>query len=181
MSVLCEENINITLRNATPRDIEALIHLRFDYLSEDGELSPEDVAAIKPPLEKYFAKHIADGTFIAIFAEAEGEIVSTAFLSITEKPASPSFITGKTGTILIIYAVKGGNNASQIYFQFFERYNIFKSLTYQVSKHYFAKILIVNNINHAKCPKPVGITDAPRIHKSYPIANKKSRRMCVSV
>ena len=33
-------------------------------------------------------------------AEMDEKVVSTAFLAISEKPANPMFITGKTGTLL---------------------------------------------------------------------------------
>ena len=36
-------------------------------------------------------------------AREEDNIVSCAFLLIVEKPMSPSFITGKTGTVLNVY------------------------------------------------------------------------------
>lgn len=42
-------------------------------------------------------------SFIAVLAEIDGETVSTAYLSISEKPANPSFLTGKIGTILNVY------------------------------------------------------------------------------
>ena len=91
----------MTLRKATLNDIELLIRLRIDYLTEDrGALSQEEEAAIKNQLEIYYTKHIKDNTFIGIIAEIEGEAVSTAYLAISEMPANPAFITGITGTLL---------------------------------------------------------------------------------
>lgn len=91
----------MVLRKANLDDIEALIQLRMDYLTEDlGELTQEEKAAVKAQLEKYFTKHIPAGTFIGILAEMDGKIVSAAYLAISEKPANPSFITGVTGTLL---------------------------------------------------------------------------------
>lgn len=40
---------------------------------------------------------------IVYVARNEVDIVSCAFLLIVEKPMSPSFITGKTGTVLNVY------------------------------------------------------------------------------
>ena len=92
---------NIILRKATLNDIELLIRLRIDYLTEDiGRLTKAEETAIRKQLSGYFAKHIPNNTFIAIFAELDSVVASTAFLAASEKPASPSFITGVTGTLL---------------------------------------------------------------------------------
>ena len=89
------------LRKATIDDMKLLIRLRIDYLTEDsGKLSYEEKIAIEKQLKDYFTKHISDNTFICILAEIEGDVVSTAYLSISEKPANPMFITGVTGTLL---------------------------------------------------------------------------------
>ena len=89
------------IRKATVNDINLLIKLRIDYLIYDrGCLSPNEEAAIKKQLEKYFAKHIPDNSFIGMLAEIDNTVVSVAYLSISEKPANPSFITGMTGTLL---------------------------------------------------------------------------------
>ena len=45
-------------------------------------------------------KHIPENSFIGMLAEIENTVVSAAYLSISEKPANPSFITGVTGTLL---------------------------------------------------------------------------------
>ena len=72
------------LRKATIDDMELLIRLRIDYLTEDsGELSYEEKIAIKKQLKDYFTKHISGNTFISILAEMEGEVISTAYLSIS--------------------------------------------------------------------------------------------------
>jgi len=93
--------VNMLLRKATLDDIEILIRLRLDYLTEDrGQLTQAEEIAVKQQLKKYFLQHIPNNTFIGIFAEINGTIVSTAYLSITEKPANPAFITGITGTLL---------------------------------------------------------------------------------
>lgn len=88
------------IRKAVPDDMDKLIKLRIDYLTIDmGGLKAEDEAVIKSQLVNYIAKNI-NQTFIAYFAEVDKKVVSTAFLAISEKPANPHFITGKTGTLL---------------------------------------------------------------------------------
>lgn len=91
----------MVIRKATVQDIDTLIQLRMDYLvGERDTLSDEEVTAMKQQLKPYFSKHISDNTFIGMLAETEGQVVSVAYLVISEKPASPSFITGMTGTLL---------------------------------------------------------------------------------
>lgn len=38
-----------------------------------------------------------------VFVEKEEEIAACAFLLVVEKPMSPAFITGRTGTVLNVY------------------------------------------------------------------------------
>ena len=89
------------LRKANLDDIELLIQLRIDYLTEDaGNLTQEESFAVKKQLRKYFLKAISNNSFIGILAEIDGAVVSAAFLVISERPANPAFITGITGTLL---------------------------------------------------------------------------------
>jgi len=91
------------IRKATIEDIDILIKLRFDYLLADrGDLIQEEEAAVRLQLKSYFPKHIGKD-FIAVFAVIDNQVVSTAFLAISEKPANPAFITGKTGTLLNVF------------------------------------------------------------------------------
>jgi ribosomal protein S18 acetylase RimI-like enzyme len=93
--------MEVVLRKANIDDVELLIKLRIDYLTEDkGSPSQYEETAIRNQLEEYFSKHIPNNTFIGIFAEANGKIASTAYLAVSEKPANQVFITGVTGTIL---------------------------------------------------------------------------------
>jgi GNAT superfamily N-acetyltransferase len=90
----------MVIRKATIEDLDILIKLRLDYLLADrGSLTPDEENAIRSQLAIYYPKHI-NNDFIAILAEKDNNILSTAFLAISEKPANPAFITGKTGTLL---------------------------------------------------------------------------------
>ena len=95
--------MNIIYRKANLFDIDKLIQFRLDFLTEDrGEL-PDDVKSnIVLQLKEYFTRHIGND-FIAFLAEAENQIVSGAFLVIIERPANPSFITGRIGTVLNVF------------------------------------------------------------------------------
>lgn len=95
--------MEITYRKATKLDIDVLIDLRLEYLLSDrGFLSEKDKDKITVQLKEYFNRNI-DTAFLAVIAESNGEVVSTAYLAISEKPANPSFITGKIGTVLNVY------------------------------------------------------------------------------
>lgn len=87
---------------ATLKDIRDLVQLRIDLLIMDhGSLSDEKESMIRNQSKEYFEKHISAGDFIGAIAKDEkGEIASAAFLSIQERPANPSFITGMTATLL---------------------------------------------------------------------------------
>ncbi len=89
------------IRKASIEDINILIELRIDFFTENrGNLTKEENIAIRTQLSGYFEKHIQDQTLIAALAETDNQILATAFLVITEKPAGPAFLTGKIGTLL---------------------------------------------------------------------------------
>ena len=84
-------------------DIEALVKMRLCYLIEDnGSLDAQDLAAIKRDLPGYFQAHLDRDLFIYVIRDGQN-IVSCAFLLIVEKPMSPAFINGRTGTVLNVY------------------------------------------------------------------------------
>lgn len=86
---------------ATIKDINMLTDLRFVYLQEDlGVIT--DKQLIQESLPGYYEKHLNKDLMVYIARDDE-DIVACAFLLIVEKPMSPSFITGKTGTVLNVY------------------------------------------------------------------------------
>ena len=88
---------------ATIEDIGVLTDLRIAYLNEDlGVISNENLELMQASLPSYYEKHL-NKDLMAYVARDEMDIVSCAFLLIAEKPMSPSFITGKTGTVLNVY------------------------------------------------------------------------------
>ena len=88
---------------ATIKDIGVLTDLRTAYLQEDlGAISGKDLELMKATLPSYYEKHL-NKDLMAYVARYEMDIVSCAFLLIVEKPMRPSFITGKTGTVLNVY------------------------------------------------------------------------------
>ena len=86
---------------ATIKDINGLTDLRLAYLQEDlGVIT--DKQLIQESLPGYYEKHLNKDLMVYVARDDE-DIIACAFLLIVEKPMSPSFITGKTGTVLNVY------------------------------------------------------------------------------
>jgi predicted GNAT family acetyltransferase len=86
---------------ANLNDIAKLIKVRFDYFAtENWEVTNKISEQIRTQLQSYYSKHMNDDFFAAFVEDEDGNVVSTAFLVIVEKPANLSWPTGKTGTIL---------------------------------------------------------------------------------
>ncbi|MDE6602080.1 MAG: GNAT family N-acetyltransferase [Lachnospiraceae bacterium] len=91
------------VEKANIEDVALLTELRLAYLNEDhGELSKNDVEIIRRDLPDYFKKNLNQNIFCYLIREKE-EIAACAFLLVVEKPMSPAFITGRTGTVLNVY------------------------------------------------------------------------------
>ena len=87
----------------TMEDIEQLTTLRIAYLAEDhGELKEKDLEILKRDLPDYFMRNL-NKTIFGYVARDEREIIACALLLVIEKPMSPAFITGRTGTVLNVY------------------------------------------------------------------------------
>ena len=93
-------------RMADKNDIDELVRMRIAYINEDyEEISEDQILQIQKVLPDYFENHTGVD-FFAFVAEDSGKMVSCAMLVVTEKPANPSFITGKIGTVLNVYTEK---------------------------------------------------------------------------
>lgn len=85
------------------KDIGVLTDLRIAYLNEDlGVISDKNLELMQATLPSYYEKYLNKDLMVYV-ARDEEDIVACAFLLIVEKPMSPSFITGKTGTVLNVY------------------------------------------------------------------------------
>lgn len=93
----------MVVENANIKDVTLLTELRLEYLKEDhGKLSKSDIEIIRRDLPDYFKKNLNQNIFCYLIREKE-EIAACAFLLVVEKPMSPEFITGRTGTVLNVY------------------------------------------------------------------------------
>lgn len=93
---------SLITETAKLKDIPQLTEMRLAYLKEDTGLSTEQEKKIRESLPDYFERNLNRNIFCYVCRDAE-EIVSSAFLLIIEKPMSPSFMNGKTGTVLNVY------------------------------------------------------------------------------
>lgn len=84
-------------------DLDQLIKLRIEYLLEDfGDISEDRLSQISEKLPSYYRDHLNKDLFVYVCREG-GDIISCCFLCVTEKPSSPSFLNGKTGSVLNVY------------------------------------------------------------------------------
>ncbi len=88
---------------AVPADAEELTRLRLAYLAEDlGPMPAEEEAALAAALPDYFRRMLRRG-LRGYVAREGGRTVACALLLTVEKPMSPAFPNGRTGTVLNVY------------------------------------------------------------------------------
>lgn len=84
-------------------DVPELVNLRLLYLAEDlGPLRQEDEAALREALPDYLRRHLNRDLSVCV-VRRNGRIAACAFLLTVEKPMSPAFRNGRTGTVLNVY------------------------------------------------------------------------------
>lgn len=94
--------MNLITEKASVTDIDELIQMRLDYLTEDyGFLTNAQITKIKSSLPDYYKTHLNKD--LLVFVARDTTIVSCCFLLILEKPANPSFINGRIGNVLNVY------------------------------------------------------------------------------
>lgn len=91
-------------RKAGLGDLELLIKLRIDYLTEEkGLLSRREQEDIEEKLRVYLQKWIPNGGFMAFVAEEDGSVCSSAFLSVVERPPRTAFSSYLVGTVYNVF------------------------------------------------------------------------------
>lgn len=97
------------VRKASADDIDTLVKLRFDYIREEivreekKPMSSAEEEDLTLKLKNYFQKWIDNGGFAAFMAEECGKVVSTAFLSIVERPPRNAFTSYLVGTVFNVF------------------------------------------------------------------------------
>jgi len=88
------------IRKLTIADIDLLIKLRIDFmLDEESEFSEQGLHAMEAKCKDYFVSAFETDSLIALVAEESGEILSTAFMTLTERPPRCAFTHYRTGTV----------------------------------------------------------------------------------
>ena len=91
-------------RRAGQDDIAQLTTLRMAYLEADhGVLEAEIYETIAQRLPSYFLRHLERDCFAYVAEAEDGELIASALLVVSEKPANLSFPTGRIGTVLNVY------------------------------------------------------------------------------
>ena len=92
--------MEITYRKLTEKDLDVFIRMRIAQLREEG--ATEDVNLVQP-LEDYYLRHLADGTFVSWLALDGEKIVGTSGMSFVEKPPYFSCPSGRIGLLSSMY------------------------------------------------------------------------------
>ena len=88
----------ISIRMVEEEDIPVMTAHRLNYLKEmQGEKPPEYLARLERELMAFFRRHIREGSFFALVAESEGEIVGYGAMVLRSIPGDlnqPSYLEG---------------------------------------------------------------------------------------
>jgi ribosomal protein S18 acetylase RimI-like enzyme len=95
----------MTIRKATLGDVELLVKLRMDFLSEEfGHTDNEK--SLHSQLVPYYQEHLPKDTFIAILAEIDGQLMAAAYLVISEMPQILNYPASKIGTVYNVFTYR---------------------------------------------------------------------------
>lgn len=92
--------MELEYRKLTPADLPVFIQMRITQLQEEGA---KPAVNLEPALRDYYERHLADGTFVAWLAVADGQIVGTSGMSFVEKPPYYGCPTGRLGLLSSMY------------------------------------------------------------------------------
>lgn len=93
----------IIFEKAGINDLNSLVELRIEYLTEDyQDISESQIIQISERLSSYYHNHLNKDLFVYVYREKE-KIIGCCFLYIMEKPPNPAFVNGITGTVLNVY------------------------------------------------------------------------------
>ena len=86
----------MTYQKLTEDKIDTFIQMRINQLREEGATEDIDLA---PALKDYYARHMADGTFVSWIALDGDKIVGTSGMSFVEKPPYFGCPSGRIGLL----------------------------------------------------------------------------------
>ena len=86
----------MTYQKLTEDKIDTFIQMRINQLREEG--ATEDIDLV-PTLKDYYARHMADGTFVSWIALDGDKIIGTSGMSFVEKPPYFGCPSGRIGLL----------------------------------------------------------------------------------
>ena len=86
----------MTYQKLTEDKIDIFVQMRINQLREEGATDDIDLA---PALKDYYARHMADGTFVSWIALDGDRIVGTSGMSFVEKPPYFGCPSGRIGLL----------------------------------------------------------------------------------
>ena len=86
----------MTYQKLTEDKIDIFVQMRINQLREEGATEDIDLA---PVLKDYYARHMADGTFVSWIALDGDRIVGTSGMSFVEKPPYFGCPSGRIGLL----------------------------------------------------------------------------------
>ena len=86
----------LEFRRLSDEDIPAFVEMRIAQLLEEGATETVD---LRPALKDYYARHLADDTFVSWLALDADRIVATSGVSIVEKPPYFGCPTGRIALV----------------------------------------------------------------------------------
>lgn len=94
--------MDIHYRKLLPQDLATFMDMRILQLREEGATEAMDLV---PSLEKYYTRHMADGTFVSWLALDGERIVGTSGMSFVEKPPYFGCPDGKVGLLSSMFTL----------------------------------------------------------------------------
>ncbi|MDE6434479.1 MAG: GNAT family N-acetyltransferase [Lachnospiraceae bacterium] len=95
--------MEVEYRKLTKKDLAIFIEMRISQLREEG--AKEDID-LKPALNDYYSRHMADGTFVAWLAVDDDKIIGTSGMSFVEKPPYFGCPSGRIGLLSSMFTSK---------------------------------------------------------------------------
>ena len=95
--------MDIEYRKLTAEDVETFITMRIAQLREEG--ATEDID-LRPALQDYYRRHMADGTFVSWLAVKGERIVGTSGISVVEKPPYFGCPNGRIALLSSMYTAE---------------------------------------------------------------------------
>ena len=88
------------IRKLSLDDLELLIRLRIDFLLEEGIVFTEaELADVRQNCREFFTTTIQANTFVAYVAQKDEAVLSTAFLTLSNRPPRKAYQSFCVGTV----------------------------------------------------------------------------------